>query len=78
MFIINKYSDVDPLVYVVNYLYRRCLVAKLRRLEKEIYLVQKTIIEEENTEDLLTEIERLEIQVRLNKKYNFHFPFLIN
>lgn len=41
----------------------RFLVATMRRLEKEIYLVQKTIIEEEDTEDLLVEIDALEKQV---------------
>ena len=41
----------------------RCLVAKLRRLEKEMYLVHKTIAEEEDTDDLLAEIDKLETQV---------------
>ncbi|XP_065213016.1 protein hobbit [Planococcus citri] len=40
----------------------RSLVAKLKRLEKEIYLVQKTIIEE-NSVDLFSEIEHLEREI---------------
>ncbi|XP_008551272.1 protein hobbit [Microplitis demolitor] len=40
----------------------RGLVAKLRRLEKETYLVQKALAEESNT-SLLSEMERLEVRV---------------
>lgn len=40
----------------------RSLVAKVKRLEKEIYLVQKTMIEEDSQE-LITEIEELESEV---------------
>ncbi|XP_034951381.1 protein KIAA0100 [Chelonus insularis] len=40
----------------------RCLVAKLRRLEKETYLVQKALAEESSAE-LLSEMERLESRV---------------
>ncbi|XP_014476959.1 PREDICTED: protein KIAA0100 [Dinoponera quadriceps] len=40
----------------------RCLVAKLRRLERETYLVQKALADESSPE-LLTEMERLEASV---------------
>lgn len=41
----------------------RGLVAKLRRLEKETYLVQKAFRPEESSPELLAEIERLERRV---------------
>lgn len=41
----------------------RCLAAKLRRLEKEIYLVHRTMVEEGETEELKIEKEKLQNQI---------------
>lgn len=43
----------------------RSIVSKLRRLEKETYLVNKALVEDANNLDLMQEMETLENLVRL-------------
>lgn len=44
-------------------LYNRSLVSKLRKLEKDTYLVQRALADEPGSEHLLTEMENLEERV---------------
>lgn len=57
-------------------LLNRCLVAKLRKLEREMYLVQKMVSEDVYGENLSGEIEHLDAQVMAKKNISL-FYFII-